>query len=199
MSALTDLHDEIRTHAGCGFEPCETCTSLVPGEGSPDADVVFVGEAPGVTEDRECRPFVGAAGKLLDLVLAEAGLKRSDVYITNVFKARPPRNRDPRAAEIAHHLPWLERELALIAPSLIVPLGRHALSHFARGMTIGEAHGRLVHAGGRTLFPLYHPAAGLRGRALRETLMADARALRRAARASRASGPFPTGSGEECP
>jgi DNA polymerase len=148
---------------------------MVPGEGNPHADVVFVGEAPGAREDALGRPFVGAAGKLLDELLVEAGLVREDVWITNVVKARPPKNRDPTVAEAAHCRPWLEAELALIAPRLVVPLGRHALKHFAPEARIAEVHGRLLDGG---LFPLYHPAAAIYNRSLRETLFADARALR---------------------
>jgi DNA polymerase len=171
---LDALRAEILAHGGCGFEPCETATRMVPGEGNPNAAVVFVGEAPGATEDALGRPFVGRAGKLLDELLAEAGLERSDVWITNVVKARPPRNRDPRAAEIAHWMPWLQRELELIRPKLVVPLGRHALKHFAPEAKIAEVHGRLLDG---YLFPLYHPAAAIYNVALRDTLFADARAL----------------------
>jgi DNA polymerase len=174
---LARLPEQIRTHRGCGFEPCETATRMVPGEGSPAARLMLVGEAPGATEDELGRPFVGRAGRLLDEALAAAGLARADVWITNVVKARPPRNRDPKAAEVAHCLPWLEAELALIRPAVIVPLGRHALAHFAPDARISEVHGTLLMTGGWTLFPLYHPAAALRSRALRETLFADARAL----------------------
>jgi DNA polymerase len=176
---LEAIAEEIRTHVECGFEVCENCTLFVPGEGNPQAPVVIVGEAPGASEDREGRPFVGRAGKLLDLVLAEAGLAREDVFITNVLKTRPPANRDPRADEIAHHWPWLERQLAVIRPRLVVPVGRHALGRFAPGARIGEVHGRSL-AGPPALFPLYHPAAALRSTTLRETLLADARRLRAA-------------------
>ena len=133
MPGLADLHDDIRTHRGCGFEICEAATHLVPGEGDADADVVLVGEAPGRTEDEQGRPFCGRAGQLLDEALEASGLPRGDVYITNVVKARPPRNRDPTAPEVEHWMPVLEAELALIAPRLVVPLGRHALAHFAPG------------------------------------------------------------------
>jgi uracil-DNA glycosylase family 4 len=104
---LEDIAEEIRAHTGCGSEPCETCRSFVPGEGPADARVVVVGEAPGASEDRTGRPFVGNAGRLLDRLLEEAGLDRDAVFITNVVKARPPGNRDPKAAEVAHHRPWL--------------------------------------------------------------------------------------------
>jgi uracil-DNA glycosylase family 4 len=177
--SLDDLRDEIRNHGGCGFEPCETATNMVPGEGNPDADVMLVGEAPGASEDKQGRPFVGRAGKLLDQVLEAAGLVREDVYITNVVKARPPNNRDPRAGEVAHHMPWLEAELALIRPRLVVPLGRHALAHFS-DTKITEVHGTELTEKGRTLFPMYHPAAALRGGGLRDVLFEDARKLKTA-------------------
>jgi DNA polymerase len=161
---------------------------MVPGDGNPDADVMLVGEAPGASEDKQGRPFVGRAGKLLEQLLAEAGLRREDVYITNVVKARPPGNRDPRAGEVAHHMPWLERELELVRPRLVVPLGRHALRHFAPDVKISDVHGRPLRAGDRELFPLYHPAAALRATALRETLFEDARALGALVRGSPAAG-----------
>jgi len=139
--------------------------------------VTLVGEAPGGSEDEQGRPFVGRAGKLLDELLAEAGLERGDVYITNVVKARPPGNRDPSRPEVEHWMPVLEDELALLAPRLVVPLGRHALAHFAPGARISEVHGTLLVDRVRALYPLYHPAAGLRSPALRETLFEDARGL----------------------
>ena len=179
---LDALHAEIRAHkgTGCGFEACESCTQLVPGEGPATASVVIVGEAPGAREDQQGRPFVGNAGRLLDSLLAEAGMQRDDVYITNVVKARPPNNRDPKAAEVAHHWPWLEQQLQLIKPALLVPLGRHALARFAPEAKISESHGTVLEADGRRLFPLYHPAAALHNPKLRETLVQDARALGRA-------------------
>jgi DNA polymerase len=179
---LEELANEIRAHKGvhCGFEVCETCTQLVPGVGPAGASIVVVGEAPGAKEDAAGVPFVGAAGKLLDTLLAEAGVARADVFITNVVKARPPKNRDPKPAEVAHHWPWLEQQLDIIEPRLLVPLGRHALARFAPEAKISEAHGTVVEADGRRLFPLYHPAAALYNGSLRSTLMDDARALGRA-------------------
>jgi uracil-DNA glycosylase len=177
MDALEALHEEIRSHRGCGFELCEQATQLVPGEGDPAADVMLVGEAPGAAEDKQGRPFVGRAGKLLDELLREAGLERADVFITNVVKARPPGNRDPKAPEVAHHLPWLEQQLALIRPRVVIPLGRHALAHFAPGEKISQVHGELLVAGGRRLVPWLHPAAALHNQGLRATLFEDARAL----------------------
>ena len=177
---LDAIAEEIRDHVPCGFAICEQATNLVPGEGSATAAVVLVGEAPGAREDESGRPFVGGAGKLLDRLLEEAGLERSDVFITNVVKARPPGNRDPKSDEVAHHLPWLEAQLEVIAPKLIVPLGRHALARFVPDVKITQAHGSVLERDGRTLFPMFHPAAALRNPKLRATLHEDAKALRAA-------------------
>jgi uracil-DNA glycosylase family 4 len=136
-----------------------------------------VGEAPGAAEDKSGRPFVGGAGRLLDKLLAHAGLEREDVFITNVVKARPPGNRDPKKPEIEHYLPWLLAQLDVIEPRVVVPLGRHALAHFAPELKISDAHGRPVERDGRTLFPMYHPAAALHNQSLRSVLEADALAL----------------------
>jgi DNA polymerase len=178
QTRLDAIAQEIREHMPCGFEICEQATNLVPGEGSAESRVVLVGEAPGAREDKTGRPFVGSAGKLLDLLLAEAGLGRDAVFITNVVKARPPGNRDPRADEVEHYVPWLLAQLEVIQPRLVVPLGRHALARFVPDAKISEAHGRVIQADGRTVFPWYHPAAALHNQSLRETLFADARALR---------------------
>ena len=177
---LQAIADDLLGHVPCGFAICEEATNLVPGDGNPDAEVVIVGEAPGASEDKQGRPFVGRAGKLLDALLAEAGLERSDVFVTNVVKARPPGNRDPKADEVEHHLPWLLAQLEVIQPELVVPLGRHALGRFAADAKIGEVHGRVLERDGRVLFPMYHPAAALHNQSLRTTLHEDARALRAA-------------------
>jgi uracil-DNA glycosylase len=177
VTALEELHAEIRGHGGCGFAICENATNIVPGEGSETAAVMLIGEAPGASEDEQGRPFVGRAGKLLDELLEEAGLVRADVFITNVVKARPPGNRDPKADEVAHHMPWLEQQLALIRPSVVIPLGRHALAHFAPGRKITEVHGEPIVERERRLVPWLHPAAALRNPVLRATLLQDARAL----------------------
>jgi len=178
QALLDAIADEIRSHGGCGFDVCAQATNMVPGEGSATAAVVVVGEAPGASEDAQGRPFVGRAGKFLDELLAEAGLARDEVFITNVLKARPPGNRDPRADEVAHHLAWLEAQLEVIRPRLLVPLGRHALKRFAPRVAIGDVHGRVLEAGGRTLFPMYHPAAAMHNQRLLPTLIDDARTLR---------------------
>jgi uracil-DNA glycosylase len=173
--------------AGCrGCHLYADATQTVFGEGLKRARLMMVGEIPGDREDRAGRVFVGPAGRELDKALERVGIVREDVYITNVVKARPPRNRDPKAGEVAHHMPWLEAELALVRPGLVVPLGRHALAHFTGGAKISDVHGTEMIERGRSLFPLYHPAAALRGGALRETLFADARKLRQAVAARRA-------------
>jgi len=175
---LEAIAREIRDHLPCDQEPCCTCTNFVPGAGDPRAEVVIVGEAPGAKEDLSGQPFVGAAGKLLDRLLEAAGLDREEVFITNVVKARPPENRDPKVDEVRHHWPWLEAQLAIIEPRLLVPLGRHALGRFApKELKISQVHGRVLEVPGRTLFPLYHPSAAMHSPPLRETLFDDARAL----------------------
>jgi len=169
------------------IEACRACplgsqrTQSVPGEGSPHAELLLVGEAPGAHEDAAGRPFVGAAGKLLDLLLNLIGLQRPQVYVLNVVKCRPPENRDPEPTEIAACSGFLERQLALLQPVIIAPLGRHALRAFAPE---GETRQTPV---GTTLFPLYHPAAALHNGALRPTLERDMGALSRALPAARSA------------
>jgi uracil-DNA glycosylase family 4 len=180
QARLDAIGDEIAGHLPCELEICNAATNLVPGEGNPDAQVVFVGEAPGASEDRQGRPFVGSAGRLLDRLLGDAGLERADVFITNVVKARPPKNRDPRVKEVRHYLPWLLAQLDVIEPRLVVPLGRQALAHFAPEARITQAHGQVVETERWRLFPMFHPAAALHNQDLRPVLHEDARALRAA-------------------
>lgn len=143
-------------------------TNAVPGEGHPDTEVVFVGEGPGMNEDRAGRPFVGRAGDLLVRFLATIGWRREEVFITNVVKCRPPDNRDPEPDEIAACHPYLERQLAVIDPALIVTLGRHSMGRFIPGARIGQSHGTLhpvdpaTGAGAAMVYAMYHPAAALR-------------------------------------
>ena len=152
-------------------------TQLVMGAGNPNADIVFIGEAPGKKEDEQGVPFVGAAGKFLDKMLVQAGLDRGDVYITNIVKYRPPDNRDPSTAEKAAFLPYLLRELEIIKPKVVVTLGRHSMEYFLPGAQIGEVHGRLyqvaVDGQNFTIAPLYHPAAALYNGSLRQILIDD--------------------------
>lgn len=146
---------------------------LVIGDGNADADIVFIGEAPGAKEDEQGIPFVGAAGKFLNEMLAAIGLERSDVYITNIVKYRPPGNRDPLPAEIKAFVPYLERQLDIISPQLIVFLGRHSMNVFLPELRISQAHGRAFRKNGRVFLPLYHPAAALYNGGMRQQLMDD--------------------------
>lgn len=150
-----------------------TCTNMVPGEGSPTAEILFIGEAPGKNEDLQGRPFVGTAGRLLDKLLGTIGLTREDVFITNVLKARPPTNRDPLPDEAEHHWPWLEQQIAALDPKLFVLLGRHAMNRFLPNRKIARDHGQARLLDGQVYLPVYHPAAALYNRALEQTLIDD--------------------------
>jgi uracil-DNA glycosylase len=148
-------------------------TQLVMGEGNPDAEVVFIGEAPGANEDKLGRPFVGAAGKFLDEMLASIKLARTDVYITNIVKYRPPGNRDPLPEEVAAFKPYLLEQLSIIQPKLVVFLGRHAMNVFLPKLKISQAHGRAFRQAGQVYMPLYHPAAALYNGGMREEHLSD--------------------------
>lgn len=164
----------------------KTATQLVFGDGNPDADIVFVGEAPGKNEDLHGLPFVGAAGKFLDEMLGTINLKRQDVYITNIVKYRPPNNRDPLPDEKEAFLPYLQTQLGVIQPKIVVTLGRHSLNCFLPDLQISAVHGqpkriRLKGKGLRVedgtlplvILPLYHPAAALYNGGMRQTLIDD--------------------------
>lgn len=146
---------------------------LVFGSGNADAKLVFIGEAPGKKEDETGEPFVGAAGKFLNEMLAMINLKREDVYITNIVKYRPPNNRDPFPAEKSAFLPYLEKQLTIINPKLIITLGRHSMDAILPGLKISQVHGQPNHYNGRIILPLYHPAAALYNGSLRKTLIED--------------------------
>mgnify|MGYP001154100488 CR=1 FL=1 len=154
-------------------ELAEAATQLVMGEGNAAADIVFIGEAPGATEDKLGRPFVGAAGKFLDEMLASIDLKREDVYITNIVKYRPPGNRDPLPDEIEAFKPFLMEQLDIIEPKLTIFLGRHAMNVFLPSLKISQAHGRAFRRDGRVYMPLFHPAAALYNGGMRDTLLED--------------------------
>ncbi len=151
----------------------KTATQLVFGAGNPDADIVFIGEAPGKNEDIQGLPFVGAAGKFLNDMLASIGLKRQEVYITNIVKYRPPNNRDPYPEEKTSFLPYLEAQLAVIQPKVVVTLGRHSLNCFLPDLQISVVHGQPKRYKGQVYLPLFHPAAALYNGAMRETLEED--------------------------
>jgi DNA polymerase len=151
----------------------------VPGEGNQSTEVLFVGEGPGLNEDRQGRPFVGAAGQFLEELLASVGWRRDDVFITNVVKCRPPQNRDPEPDEIAACDPFLRRQMAALEPAVVVTLGRHSMGRFMPGARIGQIHGTVrpaapdSGAGDAAVFAMYHPAAALHQGSLRRTLLDD--------------------------
>lgn len=151
----------------------KTANQLVFGDGNPKANVVFIGEAPGKKEDELGLPFVGAAGKFLDEMLASIDMQRADVYITNIVKYRPPGNRDPLPSEKAEFLPFLRRQIAAIKPKLIITLGRHSMDSLLPGLTISQAHGQPKRYKGQIYLPLFHPAAALYNGGLRQTLIDD--------------------------
>lgn len=159
---------------------CEACKfysdqNPVPGEGNPEAEIMFIGEAPGKKENETGRPFVGAAGKFLAEMLESIGLTRDDVFIANTLKYQPPENRDPLPEEIIYQLPFLKKQIAIIQPKLICFLGRHAISAILPdfGLPISKAHGQLVEKDGQHYLPLYHPAAALYNGGMRKTLLED--------------------------
>ncbi len=165
-TALEAIAREVRSCTRCRLH--ETRTQAVPGEGSPDTEVMFVGEGPGFHEDRQGRPFVGRAGELLARHLASIGWRRDDVFITNVVKCRPPENRDPEPDEIAACLPYLRRQLETLDPALVVTLGRHSMGRFVPDGRISRDHGTLrpvdpsTGAEAALVYPMFHPAAALR-------------------------------------
>jgi DNA polymerase len=171
MSALTDLNKEIDLCRQC--EIVKTRTKSVPGEGAENAEIMLIGEAPGWNEDQQGRPFIGAAGQFLDELLASINLKRPQVYIANVIKCRPPENRDPLPTEIVNCSKFLDRQIELISPKIIVTLGRHSMSKFFPGKTIGKIHGTWETRNGVIYFAMYHPAAALHQGNLRAVLKQD--------------------------
>jgi uracil-DNA glycosylase family 4 len=145
----------------------------VPGEGPANAEIMFIGEGPGFHENEQGRPFVGAAGKLLDELLAKIQMKRTDVFIANVVKCRPPSNRDPQPEELAACSTYLERQIQAINPKVIVTLGRFSMAHFLPNAKISEIHGQALKVKGRLIVAMYHPAAALHQQSLRPTIEAD--------------------------
>jgi uracil-DNA glycosylase len=154
-------------------ELAKQATQLVFGVGNPDADIVFVGEAPGKNEDLKGEPFVGAAGKFLDEMLELIGLKRADIYITNIVKYRPPNNRDPFPDEKTAFLPYLQSQLDIIQPKIVVTLGRHSMNCFLPDLQISKVHGQPKRYKGQVYLPLFHPAAALYNGGMRQTLLDD--------------------------
>ena len=172
QSSLDQIKADIITNNVCDHL-AEQAKNLVFGDGNPDADIVFSGEAPGRQEDEQGLPFVGASGKFLSEMLATIHLKREQVYITNIVKYRPPNNRDPLPDEKAAFLPYLERQLAVIEPLLVVTLGRHSMNCFLPELQISQVHGEPKRKNGLVYLPLFHPAAALYNGGMRQTLIDD--------------------------
>jgi len=172
QQALDEVARRVAACISCRYFPNQR---PVPGEGNPDAQIMLIGEAPGAKENETGRPFVGAAGKFLEEMLNSIGLNREDVFIANVVKYQPPGNRDPLPEEINRQLPFLQKQIAIIKPKLIIFLGRYALNSLLPdvGEPISRVHGRLIERDGRYYLPLYHPAAALYNGSMRQTLMAD--------------------------
>lgn len=176
QTQLDQIAADIREKNVCP-DLAKTATNLVMGDGNLDAEIVFIGEAPGKNEDEQGLPFVGAAGKFLNEMLAAAGLERKDVYITNIVKYRPPNNRDPLPEEKAAFWPYLLKQLQIIKPKVIITLGRHSMEYFLPDMKIGQIHGqpKRIQFGDQkiVIMPLFHPAAALYNGSLRQTLIDD--------------------------
>jgi len=171
MSALSELYKEIALCQQC--EIAKSRTKVVPGEGTEDANILFIGEAPGWHEDQQGRPFVGPAGLYLDQLLASINLKREQVYIANVIKCRPLGNRDPLPTEIRDCRKWLERQIEIIHPKMIVTLGRYSMAMFFPGKSISKIHGTAQKRDNVIYYAMYHPAAALHQQSLRQAIEAD--------------------------
>lgn len=186
QAQLDELAQQIINDQVCK-ELAAGATQLVFGDGDTDADIVFIGEAPGKNEDIKGKPFVGASGKFLDEMLASIGMSRQDVYITNIVKYRPPANRDPLPEEKSAFLEYLQKQLGIIQPKLVVTLGRHSTSCFLPDPQISKIHGQPTHIDrdlgadqrppveyqNAVILPLYHPAAALYNGGMRQTLIDD--------------------------
>ncbi len=173
QASLEQIKADILVNNVCK-DLAQEATQLVFGDGNADADIVFVGEAPGKNEDLQGLPFVGAAGKFLDEMLASVNMQRKEVYITNIVKYRPPNNRDPLPSEKADFLPYLHKQLRVIQPKIVVTLGRHSMDSLIPGMLqISRDHGQPKRYKGQVYLPLFHPAAALYNGGLRQTLLDD--------------------------
>jgi uracil-DNA glycosylase family 4 len=171
MSALTELSLQIQNCQMCVLH--KSRTRAVPGEGAEDTTILFVGEAPGWHEDQQGKPFVGPAGHFLEELLGSISLKRQQVFIANVLKCRPPGNRDPLPGEIQACWPWLERQIQILQPKMIVSLGRYSMARFFPNGSISKLHGTARRQDGVIYFAMYHPAAALHQQKLRDTIKED--------------------------
>lgn len=175
MNSLEEIGERVRVCTDCPLSKGRT--HAVAGEGPPDAQIMFIGEGPGYQEDRQGRPFVGPAGRFLEELLASIGLRREQVFIANMVKCRPPDNREPLPAEIAACSKYLDRQIDLIRPKLVVTLGRFSMSKFFPNESISRVHGKARKVNGLTVYPIMHPAAALHRQELRRVIEADFRAI----------------------
>jgi uracil-DNA glycosylase family 4 len=171
MSPLTELYQQIAQCQKC--EIAKFRTKVVPGEGAEDADIMFIGEAPGWHEDQQGRPFVGPAGQFLDRLLNSINLNRTQVYIANVIKCRPSSNRDPLPTEIQNCRAWLDQQIEIIKPNMIVTLGRYSMARYFPGKSISKIHGTAQKHDDIIYYAMYHPAAALHQQSLRQAIEAD--------------------------
>ncbi len=169
--ALAQVAKEVTVCQKCALS--HSRKNAVPGEGPANAEIMFIGEGPGFYENEQGRPFVGAAGHFLDELLAQAGLKRSDVWIGNVVKCRPPGNRDPLPGELAACNEYLERQIAAIDPKIIITLGRYSMTKFMPGAKISVVHGQMRRVGDRSVIAMFHPAAALHQASLKPAILKD--------------------------
>ena len=169
--ALAQIAKEVTVCTNCALH--HSRKKSVPGEGPATAEIMFIGEGPGFHENEQGRPFVGAAGKFLDDLLAQAGVTRADVWIGNVVKCRPPQNRDPLPEELAACNEYLERQIQAINPSIIVTLGRFSMNKFFPGAKISAVHGQMRKVGERYVIAMFHPAAALHQASLKPAILAD--------------------------
>lgn len=168
---LSEIEKEIKVCQKCGL--CKTAKNAVPGEGDPNAKIIFIGEAPGANEDIQGCPFVGRAGMLLEFLLHQIGYKRNQVWIGNIIKHRPPDNRDPLPEEITACQPFLMRQLEVLDPKIIVTLGRFSMAYFLPSEKISTARGKLFSVARKNIYPVYHPAAALRNSKMKNDLILD--------------------------
>jgi uracil-DNA glycosylase family 4 len=188
--ALAQIAKEVSVCKKCALY--HSRKKAVPGEGPANAEIMFIGEGPGFHENEQGRPFVGAAGQFLDELLAQAGLKRSDVWIGNVVKCRPPGNRDPLPEELGACNEYLERQIIAINPKIIITLGRYSMGNFMPGAKISSVHGQMRRVGDRFVIAMFHPAAALHQAALKPAIMKDFSQLPKMLEQARASLKYPS-------
>ncbi len=187
QTAMEKIASEVRVCPKCPLS--KSRTKAVPGDGPVNAEIMFVGEAPGFHEDQQGLPFVGASGKYLEQLLELIGLTRKDVFITNIVRCRPPQNRDPERLEIETCEPYLDQQIALIQPRIIATLGRYSMAKFFPDGKISKIHGVAKKEDGRIYYPLFHPAAVLRNPALREPMEEDFKRMKKLLEELRAAEP----------